>query len=1130
MTAPDEGWRALPAPVPPTDVSATDGTYLDRVEVSWTPVPWATGYHVSRDGVRITDTPIESAAFTDSGADAGALPAPGSVSATTNREDAVVLTFAAPPTGAPGSTHRYAVETVQDDRVSDPSASDEGFRAARTVAGYEVALDRGPWLPVGGSPYNDATAPTPSIAPATVTASDGTFASYVQVTRTEPVATPGADRVYGVRAVDATGTPGDVASATGRRTIAGFFTRFQYATSPEGPLTQLSTTTSAAFNDFGAPANGGARWYAAQTTSSLGTIVVAGARDEGWRTPPALAPPIGLVASDGTFTTHVALSWTPPRGADAIRVFRDGEIIAELDGGAARHDDWDAPEPAELPIPGITSASATASGATVRWTLPGVPSATPNTYAVAAVYGESVSTSATDAGWRQANITSYELRVDGGDWVDVGLVSEWVYTGPTNWRIRYGSLSDVPAVPLQPPGSAFMNLRVDPAWSPQQVELRTRRGETRSASAIGSVEYVDAPPEFVFEAQQLMPTDDDAETWESVPVTLGGAAAAWNGNGFLRVPIRVETGVRWPWRGVVRGVVYSPDGSDTPVPAIPTGGGVESRLGEPTNGGAVFGDWALATECAPGSTAVLDRCVGTVDTVLEGMALFAIPWSWCAPGSGCTANYTFPATTLVGRTEVTRAQFESVLGAPPGAGVASNGCDSGDCPAAGISYFAALQFANALSTREGHEVCYVFEGCTAVDGVYTDCVDATLVSERCPGYRIVTEPLMRMLMHRASANGTEAWLPASAGGVAHPVGTSAEQRGLFDIAGNVAEWTETRFAAGSPASGTDPVGPLTGRDRVVLGSSFVSTSTTRIGVDPADVSNARGFRVVRREWAGDLGRVASPDGCAQPGGGPASTCVRWPTVSAGCALPTTVAGTGRQSTQPWYRDDARLEWPLIDVGHPFVVAVREVTRLEWQLAGFSLPLDLPESPCVAERCPVTGITWWDAARFTNYLSEREGREACYVLGDCSTSDGVPGAVCGSTESVGVVCRGYRLPTEAERRYASGLASTGLAHVPAEAGVDAICPLADLSSSAEIRSLGTTEWTESWYAPIPWEEHALVDYFGPATGTERVLVGIDPSVPEGERVASLRRSAPPETQSPYVGFRFVRTLHPDEYAE
>ncbi|MBI5208365.1 MAG: SUMF1/EgtB/PvdO family nonheme iron enzyme [Elusimicrobia bacterium] len=95
-----------------------------------------------------------------------------------------------------------------------------------------------------------------------------------------------------------------------------------------------------------------------------------------------------------------------------------------------------------------------------------------------------------------------------------------------------------------------------------------------------------------------------------------------------------------------------------------------------------------------------------------------------------------------------------------------------------------------------------------------------------------------------------AWHAGNAGKAAHPVGRKApNQYGVFDMAGNAAEWTadwyDASYYENSPERG--PQGPSSGEQRALRGGSWAQAANlarpaARGMADPADRGDQRGFR------------------------------------------------------------------------------------------------------------------------------------------------------------------------------------------------------------------------------------------------------------------------------------------------
>ena len=82
-----------------------------------------------------------------------------------------------------------------------------------------------------------------------------------------------------------------------------------------------------------------------------------------------------------------------------------------------------------------------------------------------------------------------------------------------------------------------------------------------------------------------------------------------------------------------------------------------------------------------------------------------------------------------------------------------------------------------------------------------------------------------------------------------PVGSyPPDSQGLYDLAGNVAEWIHDYFAP-TAAGGTDPLGPSSAAQHVVRGSSWASADERKLRAGHREASGAPrpdlGFRVAR---------------------------------------------------------------------------------------------------------------------------------------------------------------------------------------------------------------------------------------------------------------------------------------------
>ncbi len=212
-------------------------------------------------------------------------------------------------------------------------------------------------------------------------------------------------------------------------------------------------------------------------------------------------------------------------------------------------------------------------------------------------------------------------------------------------------------------------------------------------------------------------------------------------------------------------------------------------------------------------------------------------------------------------TEVTQQQWLDVAGNDPSGFVK---CGR-DCPVERVSWFDAVHFTNLLSARDGYESCYELTGCKGTFG--TGCnagaaqCDGDYICQvrfkgvACEGYRLPTETEWELAAAGDRSDylaGDVGWFQGNSGNSAHPVAEKATNSlGMFDVFGNVSEWTHDFYAGTRPSvPQTDWVGPPSGRNRTAKGSAYLSSADQmragyRYGVEPEFRGTGLGFRIAR---------------------------------------------------------------------------------------------------------------------------------------------------------------------------------------------------------------------------------------------------------------------------------------------
>ena len=183
----------------------------------------------------------------------------------------------------------------------------------------------------------------------------------------------------------------------------------------------------------------------------------------------------------------------------------------------------------------------------------------------------------------------------------------------------------------------------------------------------------------------------------------------------------------------------------------------------------------------------------------------------------------------LGRTEVTQAQYEAVMGMNPSTFAAAGK----DAPVERVSWSDAMVFCRKLTARER-------------------------AAGRLPEGHAFTLPTEAQWEYacRAGTTGSYpgepdamAWTVENSGGTTHPVATKRPNAwGFHDMSGNVLEWCLDWYDAYPRGSATDPHGPRRGHYRIARGGSWrvgasVGRSAARAGGSEGRLDYTMGFRV-----------------------------------------------------------------------------------------------------------------------------------------------------------------------------------------------------------------------------------------------------------------------------------------------
>jgi len=234
-------------------------------------------------------------------------------------------------------------------------------------------------------------------------------------------------------------------------------------------------------------------------------------------------------------------------------------------------------------------------------------------------------------------------------------------------------------------------------------------------------------------------------------------------------------------------------------------------------------------------------------------------------GWGCPIRTVTVNGFYMGVFPVTQGEWYDVMGTWPGFFTGANALDEywnevqttpvfnrRDLPVERVSWFDAVGFANALSVQAGLVPVYTVSGTTVT------------WNRGANGYRLPTEAEWEFaarggivcqgnfVFSGSNTAGDVAWTNVNSGRRTHEVGMlDSNALGLYDMSGNIWEWVWDWVDTYPAEDETNPVGAVSGVNRVVRGGGWFNPpelprSAIRGSTHPdARDYNGLGFRVVR---------------------------------------------------------------------------------------------------------------------------------------------------------------------------------------------------------------------------------------------------------------------------------------------